>query len=209
MVKVEKYYQDLYELAAILNSARSPDEILQAIVETTARAMYTKGCSLLLLTTDKTALLRIAAYGLSPWFVRMGPVIVDRSMTESLEGKPTMILNAAEDERVEYRKQVKQEGIASILSVPVKLREEVVGVMRVYSSQSRQFTEDEIAFARATANFGAIALESKHFYDTLQIDYDQMRQDFRQRSAEAGYEELEEPPVIPAEDKAPVAPPGG
>lgn len=209
MVKVEKYYQDLYELAAILNSARSPDEILQSIVETTAKAMYAKGCSLLLLTPDKTALLRIAAYGLSPWFVRMGPVIADKSMTESLEGKPVLILNAPEDDRVEYRKQVKQEGIATILSVPIKLREEIIGVMRIYTSQPRQFTDEEISFAEATANFGAIALEARHFYDTLQTDYDQLRQDMRRRSAEQGYEALAEPPVMPAEDKLPVVPPGG
>jgi signal transduction protein with GAF and PtsI domain len=209
MVKVEKYYQDLYDLAAILNSARFPDEILHTIVETTARAMYAKGCSLLLLTPDKTALLRIAAYGLSPRFVRMGPVVADGSMTESLNGKTVLIENAPEDERVEYRKQVKQEGIVSILSVPVKLREEVVGVMRVYTSQPRHFTEEEIYFAEATANFGAIALETKHFYDTLQTDYDQLRQDIRRRSAEVGYEDLGEPAVVPAEEKAPVAPPGG
>ena len=209
MAKLEKHYQNLYELAAILNSARSPDEILNSIVETAACAMGTKGCSLMLLTPDKNALMRIAAFGLSSWFVRMGPVVIDRSMTESLKGKTVMILNAATDPRVEYQKQVAEEGIASILSVPVKLREEVVGVMRVYSSHPRQFTDDEIAFAEAAANFGAIALEAKHFYQALQTDYDQMRQEIRRRSSEAGYEALEEPPVIPMEERLPVAPPGG
>jgi GAF domain-containing protein len=209
MAKLEKYYQVLYELAAILNSARSSDVILRSIVETTARALDVKGCSLLLLTPDRIALLRIAAYGLSPWFVKIGPVIIDRSMTESLKGKTITIPDATEDARVEYRKQVKQEGIVSILSVSVKLREEVVGVMRVYTDRPYQFTDDEITFAEATANFGAIALEAKHFYDTLQLDYDQLRQDMRRRSAETGYEDLEEPAVMPAEDKVPVAPPGG
>jgi hypothetical protein len=73
---------------------------------------------------QRDALIRIAAYGLSNWFVRMGPAIVDRSMTESLNGKTVSIPDATTDERVEYRKQVRQEGIVSILSVPVKLRGE-------------------------------------------------------------------------------------
>lgn len=209
MVKVEKYYQDLYELAAILNSARSPDEILNAIVENTATALYAKGCSLFLLTPDRNALIRIATYGLSPWFVRMGPVVVDRSMSESLEGKTLLIPDATTDERVEYRKQVKQENIATILSVPVKLREEVVGVMRVYTSQPRQFTDEEIVFAEGAANFGAIALEARHFYNTLQTDYEQLQMDMRRRNSDTGYEELAEPAVMPAEDKEPVIPPGG
>jgi GAF domain-containing protein len=206
MANLDKYYQALYELATILNSSRSPDKILQSIVETTAKALYAKGCSLLLHTLDKTALIRVAAYGLSPWFVRMGPVLTDKSMTESLEGKTVMIPDATTDIRVEYRKQVRQEGIVSILSVPVKLRGEVIGVLRVYTSHSRKFTEDESFFAEASANFGAIALETRHFYDTLQTDYVQLRQDVRRQRAEEGYEGMTEPDVIPAEEELPFRP---
>jgi GAF domain-containing protein len=209
MANETKHYQDLYRLASVLNSARSPDEILHLIVTATAKALGVKGCSLLLLLPDKTELIRISAYGLSNWFVKMGPVIVDASMEESLAGRTLVIPDATTDERVEYRKQVKQEGIVSIMSVPVKLRDEVVGVMRVYTSQPHQFSEYEITFAEAAANFGAIALETRHFYEALQTDYEQLRQDLRRRSADVGYEGLVEPPVIPAEDKAPVAPPGG
>jgi len=200
MAKSEKYYQNLYELAAILNSARSPDDILHSIVEGVAKAMSAKGCSLMLLTPDKEVLLHTAAYGLSDWFVRKGPVSADKSMSESLKGKPVIVLDATTDDQVEYQKQVKQEGIASILSVPVKLREEVIGVMRVYTSSPYRFTEAEISFATAAANFGAIALESAHFYETLQTDYDKLRQDIRRRRAEVGYEGMAEPPVLPPEE---------
>ena len=200
MAKSEKYYQNLYELAAILNSARSPDDILHSMVEGVAKAMSAKGCSLMLLTPDKEVLLHTAAYGLSDWFVRKGPVSADKSMSESLKGKPVIVLDATTDDRVEYQKQVKQEGIASILSVPVKLREEVIGVMRVYTSSPYRFTEAEISFATAAANFGAIALESAHFYETLQTDYDKLRQDIRRRRAEVGYEGMAEPPVLPPEE---------
>jgi len=203
------YYQSLYQLATILNSARSPEDIVHSIVEGVAKAMGAKGCSLMLLTPDKKVLLHTAAYGLSDWFVRKGPVSADKSMSETLRGKPVAVLDAPTDDRVEYQKQVKQEGIASILSIPVKLREEVVGVMRVYTSKPRRFTDADISFATAAANFGAIALESAHFYEILQKDYDMLRQDIRQRRAEMGYEWMTEPPVVPAEEQGPVAPPEG
>jgi len=81
--------------------------------------------------------------------------------------------------------------------------------MRVYTSELRRFTDADISFATAAANFGAIALESAHFYETLQTDYDTLRQEIRQRRAEVGYEGMTEPPVIPAEEERPTAPPGG
>jgi GAF domain-containing protein len=103
----------------------------------------------MLLTPDEKVLLHTAAYWLSDWFIRKGPVSADKSMSETLKGKAVAIPDATTDDRVEYRKQVKQEGIASILSVPVNLRGKVVGVTRVYTSEPRRFTDADISFVTA------------------------------------------------------------
>jgi GAF domain-containing protein len=213
MEGIEKtYFQSLYQLATTLNSARSPEDILHSIVENVAIAMDAKGCSLLLLTPDKRQLLRIVAYGLSDWYARIGPVLTDKSMSASLEGKVVAVLDATTDERVQFRKQVKQEGIASILSVPVELREEVIGVMRVYSSEAREFTDADVFFAGAAADFGALALEAAKFYQTLQKTYDDFRQELLQRNSYMGYEWSAEGSIVaPAKEDVefPYAPPGG
>src|SRR4030067_2493083 len=93
----EQYYTSLYELAATLNSARAPDFILQSVVEGVAKAMESKGCSLMLLSPDRKVLLHTVAYGLSDWYVRKGPVSADKSISEALEGKPAAVFNATED----------------------------------------------------------------------------------------------------------------
>lgn len=205
----KNYYHNLYKMAATLNSAHSPEDILRLIVEGVAKAMGAKGSSLLLLTPDKKALLRITAYGLSNWYVRKGPVSVDKSMSESLAGKVVAVLDATTDSRVQFNKQIKQEGIASILSVPVKLREEVIGVMRIYTSVPHQFAEADTYFACAAANFGAIALESARFYQTLQKSYDDFREGMLHWHADLGYEWEAEESVTPAAEKGPAMPPGG
>jgi GAF domain-containing protein len=210
MEGIEKtYFQSLYQLVSTLNSARSHEDILHSIVENVAKAMDAKGCSLLLLTPDKRELLRIVAYGLSDWYARNGPVLTDKSMSETLEGKTVAVFDATTDERVQFRKQVEKEGIASILSVPVKLREEVIGVMRLYSSEPRQFTDADGFFAGAAANFGAIALESAKFYQSLQKSYDDFREEMLQWHADLGYEWTAEESVVPTKEEAPRMPPGG
>ena len=135
----EVYYTSLYELAAALNSARSPESILQSIAEGVAKTMGAKGCSLMLLSPDRKVLLHTVAYGLSDWYVRKGPVSADRSISEALEGKPVAVFEAIKDERIQYREQAKKEGIASILSVPMMLREETIGVIRVYAAEPCPF----------------------------------------------------------------------
>jgi len=129
----EFYYWSLYEAAAALNSSRAPAKILQSIVEKVAKTVGAKGCFLMLLSPDKKVLLHTAACGLSDWYIRKGPVSADKSLSDALEGKVVAVLHATEDERIQYREQAKKEGIASILSVPMMLREENIGVIRVYT----------------------------------------------------------------------------
>jgi GAF domain-containing protein len=175
---VETYYHSLYEVAAVLNSSRSAKDILQSIVENVAWTVGAKGCSLMLLTQDKKILSHAAAYGLSEWYVKKGPVSADKSLSEALAGKVVSVLHASEDDRIQYPERARKEKIASILSVPMMLREEIVGVIRVYTTQPRQFTRDDIYFARAVANLGAIALENARLYSTLKKDYETFRREY-------------------------------
>lgn len=199
MEKIDRYYQYLYEAAAILNSSRSSDSVLKAIAEHVTKALEVKGCSLMLLTPDKKVLLHTAAYGLSDWYVRKGPVSADISISESLTGKAVAVVEATKDERIQYKEQAKKEGIASILSVPMMLREEIIGVVRVYTSEPRQFTTEDIYFVGAIANLGAIALENARLYEAVQKDYEEFRRDMLEWRAALGHEWTIEKSVIPEE----------
>ena len=169
------YYQSLYEIAAAVNSTRAPEALLNYIVENVAKSVGAKGCTLMLLTPDRKLLLHSAAYGLSDWYVHKGRVSADKSIAEALEGKPVAVLDATEDKRIQYRLEAKREGVASILSVPMMLREEIIGVIRVYTAEPRHFTADDIHFVGAVANLGAIALENIRLYNSLQRDYDALK----------------------------------
>lgn len=196
----QRYYHSLYEIGAAVNSAATPESVLRSIVESVAKALEAKGCSLMLLTPDRKLLLHTAAYGLSDWYVRKGPVSADKSIAEALEGKPVSVFNAIEDDRIQYRKQAKEEGIASMLSVPVMLREEVVGVIRVYTAEPRHFTDADTYFVGAVANLGAIALENARLYDSVKKDYEAVRLDLAEWSAALGYEWMAEESVLPPQE---------
>lgn len=197
----KSYYHSLYEVAAVLNSARAPENILHSLVERVAKAIGAKGCSLMFLDPDKKVLLHTVAYGLSDWYVRKGSVKADRSISEALAGRAVAVLDATTDERIQYREQAKREGIASVLSVPMKLREEIIGVLRVYTPERHPFSDDEIYFAEAVANLGAIALENARLYEACQKDYQEFREDMLEWRAALGHEWLVEKSVVPPEEE--------
>ena len=175
---VEIYYHSLYAVAAVLNSSRTAKDILQYIVENVAKTVGAKGCSLMLLTPDKKVLRHAAVYGLSEGYIKKGTVLADKSLSEALEGKAVNVIHVSEDDRIQYPEQAREEGISSILSVPMTLREEIVGVIRVYTAEPRQFTMDDIYFVGAVANLGAIALENAKLYATLKKDYETFRREY-------------------------------
>ncbi|MBC8275160.1 MAG: GAF domain-containing protein [Chloroflexi bacterium] len=196
----QRYYHSLYEIGAAVNSAATPESMLRSIVESVSKALEAKGCSLMLLTPDRKLLLHTAAYGLSDWYVRKGPVSADKSIAEALEGKPVSVFNAIEDDRIQYQKQAKEEGIASMLSVPVMLREEVVGVIRVYTAEPRHFTDADTYFVGAVANLGAIALENARLHDSAKKDYEALRLDLAEWRAALGYEWIAGESVLPPQE---------
>jgi len=203
------YYESLYQITLVLNSARDPRALLHSIVESVAKAIGAKACSLMLLTTERDVLLHTVAYGLSDWYLRKGPVTVGKIISDVLEGKPVAVLDATTDERVLYREQAKREGIASMLSVPMRLRGQVIGVLRVYTAKPYRFSRDDIRFVETVGNLGAVALENLRAYDVLQKDYETFRQDMLEWRAALGDEGIMGDVVEPAEEQGIKIPPGG
>ena len=178
--KTQRDYRSLYEIATAVNSVRIPEGVLDSMAKTVTEALEAKGCSIMLLSADRKALLRTAAYGLSDQYLRKGPLSADKSISQALEGKPVAILNAAEDERVQYREQAKQEGIASMLSAPILFKGDVVGVIRVYTAREHYFTRSQIHFVQEVANLGAIALERAKELQQCFIEVDKLEEGRRQ-----------------------------
>ncbi len=175
--KEARYYRALYQVAVKINSVTDTRKLLNAIAESTAQAVHAKAASIMLLSPDHQELNHSSAYGLSDWYVRKGPVKADQSIADALKGHSVVILDAGSDSRVQYRSQAVKEGIVSILCVPIRLRGEIIGVMRVYTGERRQFSSADIEFVEAVANLGAIALENAYRYEEIRDKYDAARED--------------------------------
>jgi hypothetical protein len=67
--------------------------------------------------------------------------------------------DATADPRLENHDAKKAEGIASLLTVPVNMKDHTIGVLSLYTGTRREFEADEIDFLQALAEQGGIAIE--------------------------------------------------
>jgi GAF domain-containing protein len=160
-----------FDLAVNLSSSLEVKEILHAMTTDLAKALAVKGVSIRLLNESRQTLELVAAHGLSQKYLEKGPVSAQKSIPQALKSqKPVIILDAATDRRVQYRAMNKEEGIVTVLAVPIKTKEKVIGVMRLYSQVQRHFTPLEIKLVTALAYLGGLAIQNASLYLMCQTD---------------------------------------
>ncbi|NVM24968.1 MAG: GAF domain-containing protein [Desulfobacterales bacterium] len=159
------YFRIFHEVSRAILSVLDSKEVLALIVKRIVPAMKLKAASLRLLNEKTNDLELVASHLLSKRYLSKGPLNADRSVPDVLEGKPVLIIDAQNDPRIQYPGEKAEEGIASILSVPVQIHDKVIGMLRLYTSAPRSFTEEEIEFVSALGEMAGLAILNARMYE--------------------------------------------
>ncbi len=167
------YYTALYQAALTISSSLELDQVLQSVVTSITEAMQVKACGLRLLDPNTGQLRLSAVYGLSGGYLAKGPVDIVHSAidSEALRGSPVFIADARIDPRFQYQGAAKEEGIVSVLCVPLEVHGEAIGVMRVYTNEPTTFHEDDIQFLSVLASLAALAIDNARLYESIRSSY--------------------------------------
>ena len=148
------------------------EEILNLIVTMTAELMRSKICSLMLLNEEKGELVVTATQSLSNEYRNKPPIKVGQSVSGLVlqEKKTIAIKNVQSDPRYAYPDVARKEGLKSLLSVPLMVKEKAWGVLNLYTTEEREFTAEEIRVIQAVTNQAAVAIHNTRLIrETLQM----------------------------------------
>jgi GAF domain-containing protein len=173
-------YETLVRITKAISTIQDPEEIVLITVEGVTHALNIKGCSLFLFSEKSDELKLAGYYGLSDEYIDKGPVSAIKSIASSIqERQPVAIFDVADDPRIQYADAAVKEGIASILSAPIIIGDQLVGCLRVYTADPWEFTLTDINFVQAVAQVVGMALEMCRVNKGLResIDILEMMQD--------------------------------
>jgi len=165
-----EFFKILHEVSRDLLSDLNSPRVLDSIVERIILIMHIKGCCIYLVNETTGRLEMVASRGLSTGYLQKGPIEADKSMPDVLRGKTVFVKDVATDKGIQYRDESIKEGIKSILSVPIFVRDYVIGELRLYSAEERKYDKEEIQFILALAEIGGIAITNTKFYQRLKHD---------------------------------------
>lgn len=157
----------LNDVANITSSTLGLKPRIDFICSSVRDLMGVKGVTVRLLNESTGKLELMSSCGLSQAYLNKGPVDVTRSLASVLRGEPHFVADAANDPITQYPQEAVREGIVGILSFPLTGRKKIIGALRLYTGEKRQFTEEEMDFLSALAGQAAIFIENARIYDAL------------------------------------------
>lgn len=158
----EEQIKALSEISRAITSELYLDDILRLIVTVTAEVMGSNVCSLWVLDDKDNQLKLKATQSLSKEYLKERSLKIGEGVVGEVakEKKPIAILDVLKEPRYKEKELAKKEKLCSMLSVPLIVKEKVIGVINCYTPKPHKFTETEIDVFTAVANQAAVAIRN-------------------------------------------------
>lgn len=163
----------LLDISRSVNASLRLSDVLRTIAETAVRITSAKACSIRLLNRERDELTPAASYGLSLDYLAKGPLRLSDSPLdrEVLAGRTVTVADARTDPRFRYRDEASEEGIVSVLCLPLRRAHEAFGVLRVYSQAPHQWSHRERRLLQAFADHAAVSIHNARLHENLRRSY--------------------------------------
>jgi len=171
----------LIDVGQDISASLDLDEVLPRVVRQATRLMRAKVCSLMLVDEPSNTLRLRATHGASQTYTQRPPLSVQESLVGEVvhRGKPMAVLDVREDAQYQFMDMARQEGLCSLLSVPLRMHTRVIGVLNVYTAERRRFQPTEVEFLSALAAQSATAIEHARLYQAMLDTQERLRQSER------------------------------
>lgn len=175
VIDFESFYRVLQDISASLHSGSGVKDVLETVVKRSAEALNANGAILRLLNLETHEMDIVASYGISERYLSKGPVLIEKTVTDLCRQNKTIIIrDILNDPRLQYPKEAWAEGIRMMIDTPLTLGNDILGILRIFLAEPREFTEEELNFLILIAERGSAVIQRAKLIETQQYRYDQL-----------------------------------
>jgi signal transduction histidine kinase len=173
-----RLFETLVNVSKTINSTLNVGDVLNVITREACHLMDGKLCSLLMLDDAREWLELRSSYGASEAYINKPRLAVEDSLLGTVvrRKKPLQVENVQLSSRYQHVEIARQEGLLSLLSVPLVFAGKCIGTLNVYTAQQHNFSNEEIRILAALAEFSGIAIEKARLYERIVDIEEQLRQ---------------------------------
>ncbi len=151
----------LSEISRTLTGNLYLEEVLQLLVHITAQTLGYKIVTVMLLDEEKGELVLKATQAESEEYRKKPPLRVGESIAGRAvaENRVIVVPDVRAHPNYRFPDIAAREGLHSMVSVPLRVREQVIGVLNCYTDRPHLFTDEELRTLEAVANQAALAID--------------------------------------------------
>jgi len=173
--KFENYFHVFRDIIRAMHSSTSLQEVLQVVVTKSANVLGAKGALLRILNKETDQFDVRAAWGLGELYLSKGPVTTEKVLSDPSElHQVKIITDIWQAPRVEYPQEAWNEGIRMMIDVPLAVTEQMIGLLRVYLTKRREFSDDELDFIVTVAEQCACIIERVKLMENQQARFNHL-----------------------------------
>lgn len=169
------FYRAFRDISASVHSSTDVKEVTGLAVKLITDAIRAKGAVLRILNLETNRLELNACYGLSDRYLSKGHVSSSNIITDLCrENRIIIIDDVQKNPRVQYKKEAREEGIRMMLDVPLTLENNIIGIIRIFFTEQRAFSDEEMNFLISIAEQCALAIEKARLIELHKTRYDNL-----------------------------------
>ena len=175
LIDFEKYYDVFRDISRIVHASVDVDEVLELVVWKSAELFGAEGACLRIVNLKTMESEKFVAYGLDEEHLKKGP-FAGRDFYRKLYDlkKVTLTRDLSANPTVKNIEHLKNKGIQTIVDIPMILREDVMGIIRVYFKNPVELTDKELDFIGAVSETCACAIDKARMIEEQKSQYNQL-----------------------------------
>lgn len=176
--EVKDNFHALYEVAQVVNSILDPAELLDKVLEIAMVHLSAERAFVLLADTVALTGFDVVASKNFNDKEGAGHLAASSSVVSRVlrTGEPVLSFDALSDQRFEASTSIIVQKILSVVCIPLRIQERLLGAVYLDSTRSRHaFTDDAVKFLTVFANLSAIAIENARKFADLQEENKRLR----------------------------------
>lgn len=160
----------LADTTALINSAQETDAVLNQVMETVIQLTQAERGYIVLKNPQSGELQFTVARGLSAEETAIGGRIVSWTIINQVveSGEPLLTVDAGSDDSLSHSESIAGFALLSILAVPLKVRDEVIGVAYCDNRvMAGLFKENELDLLTSFGQQAAVAIENARLFEDI------------------------------------------
>ena len=173
--KYKTFYRLFREVSKVVHSNSDIDEVLGVVASRLVQGLDGKGAVLCVMDKNSGHFQVRSSYGMPENYLALDPLAGKELLCwPEADDMIHIIDDLFEEPRVRYPQEAWDEGIRMMMDVPLLIHGQIFGFMRIYFSEKRVLSEDELDFVWAVVEQSSCAINHDEEIKSHILQYNQL-----------------------------------